>query len=123
MLVLNTCSYKHPGDGTRWIWRILVSLIRRFQPDAYREINATGRLVSALPVDKLGWTLFRCVVQKANGLWIRNSPFLQSPNFNKRCCRTNKCKHHRQRTRRPLALKKKSCCVAFERVERREMEW
>jgi hypothetical protein len=60
-LILNTASYKHPGDGSRWIWRLLVSLIHKFLPDAYREVNATGNLTSVQPVDKLGWTLFRCV--------------------------------------------------------------
>ena len=64
-LILNTCSYEHPSDGTRWIWRLLVRLIYKFQPDAYREIVATGKLTSTQPVDKIGWTLFRCVL----GAW------------------------------------------------------
>ena len=67
-LILNTCSYKHPGDGTRWIWRLLVSLVHKFQPDAYREVNATGKLTSAQPVDKIGWTLFRCVYQSVTNI-------------------------------------------------------
>jgi hypothetical protein len=70
-LILNTCSYKHIGDGTRWIWRVLVSLIHKFSPDAYREIVATGELTSAQPVDQLGWTLFRCVNQGATNLSVR----------------------------------------------------
>jgi hypothetical protein len=70
-LILNTCSYKHPGDGTRWIWRLLVSLVHKFQPDAYREVNATGKLTSAQPVDKIGWTLFRCVYRSLTNISVR----------------------------------------------------
>lgn len=44
-----------------WKWFFGVWLVRLALGDAYAEINGIGKVVSALPVDEIQWTLFRLV--------------------------------------------------------------
>lgn len=57
--VLSTASYKAPEDTFSLKWWFGVWAVRIFLGTAYQEINGMSRAVAALPVDKVGWTLFR----------------------------------------------------------------
>ncbi|CZT16121.1 uncharacterized protein RCC_01962 [Ramularia collo-cygni] len=58
-LILATPSFAVPEDGSSWKWWFVVRLVKTFLGDAYAEVTGIGRVVSALPVDEIQWTIFR----------------------------------------------------------------
>lgn len=60
-LVLATPSFQVAEDRSSWKWWLIVSVIRMLGGDAYADIVGIGKVVSALPVDEIEWTLFRYV--------------------------------------------------------------
>ncbi|KJY00552.1 NmrA family protein [Zymoseptoria brevis] len=61
-LVLATPSFQVAEDRSSWKWWFIVSVIRMLGGDAYADIVGIGKVVSALPVDEVEWTLFRVPV-------------------------------------------------------------
>lgn len=58
-LILTTPSFQVQEDKSSWKWWFGVWLVRLFLGDAYAEVTGIGRVVSALSVDEVQWTLFR----------------------------------------------------------------
>ncbi|KAK4493913.1 hypothetical protein PRZ48_015099 [Zasmidium cellare] len=58
-LCCTTPSYKIPDDKPSWKWWFCVLAIWLIGGSAYDEVNGIGRVVSALPLSEIEWTLFR----------------------------------------------------------------
>ncbi|GAB7347494.1 hypothetical protein MBLNU459_g4400t1 [Dothideomycetes sp. NU459] len=58
-LVLCTPSHHDPADKPAWKWKASVTLIKLIGGSAYQEMVAIGSGMTAQPVDKLAWTVFR----------------------------------------------------------------
>lgn len=61
-LCCTTPSFKLPQEKYSWIWRLMVFAIWLIGGSAYEEVNGIGRMVSALPLNEIEWTLFRSVL-------------------------------------------------------------
>lgn len=66
-LILTTPSYPQPEDKGGLKWTASKTVVRMIGGSAYYEMIAIGDTVSAIPTDKLRWTLFRVG-------WLNNGP-------------------------------------------------
>ncbi|KAH7136149.1 hypothetical protein B0J11DRAFT_520027 [Dendryphion nanum] len=58
-LFSSTSSYHVPEDSFSFLYSLVVNIIYLFFNAAYKEINSFSPLITALPADKLAWTIFR----------------------------------------------------------------
>lgn len=58
-LCCTTPSFQIPEDKPSWKWWFMILSIWLVGGSAYAEVNGIGRVVSALPLNEVEWTLFR----------------------------------------------------------------